>query len=126
MEARDRVKYDEVWATHEDDAGAKIEKPLSATKVVHKQLVRPVMRIAIKPSPFVDSATQLVCRGAPYKRLSKIPFSSVLATSHLSCCTRTRLCELVKCTLRSTSPRVATPSIRKLQPKHLSVAVVEA
>lgn len=57
FEASDRGKYDEVWAMHEDEAVAKVEKLLSADKVIHEQQLGLVWK---KPAQSIRNWTQVV------------------------------------------------------------------
>lgn len=56
FEASDRSKYDEVWAMHEDEAAAKIEKLLSADRVIHEQQLGLVWK---KPAQSIRNWTQV-------------------------------------------------------------------
>ncbi|TYZ63204.1 hypothetical protein PybrP1_003042 [[Pythium] brassicae (nom. inval.)] len=57
FEASDRSTYDEVWAMHEDEAVAKVEKLLSADKVIHEQQLGLVWK---KPAQSIRNWTQVV------------------------------------------------------------------
>lgn len=62
FEASDRSKYDEVWAMHEDDAVAKVEKLLSADRVIHEQQLGLVWK---KPAQSIRNWSQV---GAALKK----------------------------------------------------------
>lgn len=62
FEASDRTKYDDVWAMHEDDAVTKIDKLLSADRVIHEQQLGLVWK---KPAQSIRNWSQV---GAAMKK----------------------------------------------------------